>query len=917
MKRTKLAVLSGTALVAAYAGQAQTLYWGGGAADITGPQALPTELGDLTGTWNTTLQNWAVDAAGTTYQTWSNSGTNRTARIGHGLTTDAANATITLGADVSLNVLDIRDPKATANKNVTFAAPSPMSIALNGATPTIDLRGGVNWQAVFPANASWSGTAGLRFLTTGSNHGWLSLYSDASALTGTLQGLGGQYSRVSLLAGSKLGIAQARFTAGRFVLQSANGAANPAFPDNLTFVSLSNLPILDLQAYGGATPSTETIGQVVLDGGFATLDASSRSGSAPNGRFIFGHATAGIDRGRHGKGMFALVTQSDDSLRTDIEVANGLDAGIIPWAMTSYGRLVELDDGKVLRVRLNTDAPADVTTWAAGSDYRLAAAPAGTLAGIVLNSLTAYFDGISPTLAIEDGATLTLTRGLLGLQRTGTVVTWTISGGTVTTPADTLYVNQGTGGSKVTFDTQLDGAFDLVLAGYGAAVEMKGSAANTYSGTTYSSGTLTLRKPTASAPAIPGDLVVLCGTVEFSGSITQNQIARYADVTIEALGKLAGGGNAGTQDFGGVVTINGGTWLGNYSISHHAFDAPGFGLCFNGGRFGVSADNSTGNYYLLTDVSYAAASGTQAVFQNNGSGTQVLHLTESGKGSGVRTFAVTNSAVLAADVPEMVMDMALYEANTSESGGLTKAASGTLALQRYTQNLTGPITVDGGALLANAAAAKASVQSVTFDGTAVVVVGDTTGMIPGQRVNATGLSSNYGLIVSVDSATQITLDRTGTAGTRAATFLGGSAVGAGAVTVNDGGTFGGTGVAGAVTVKDGGALDPAASAGTVGTLVACAGVTFEDGATWHVDIADENAADMLLSHGDLVLAGTVAPAAVGNYAIPSTGEWLIATATGTISSSLAAPAGYTVKVDTGTGRVWLSKGVTGTAVLIR
>ncbi len=281
----------------------------------------------------------------------------------------------------------------------------------------------------------------------------------------------------------------------------------------------------------------------------------------------------------------------------------------------------------------------------------------------------------------------------------------------------------------------------------------------------------------------------------------------------------------------------------------------------------------------------------------------------------MRTFAVTNSPALAPDVPEMVIDMVLYEASAGENGGLTKAASGTLAAQRFTCNLTGLITVDGGTLLANAAAAKASVQNATFDGSAVVTVDDTTGMIPGQRVNVGGLDSNFGLIVSVDSPTQITLDRIGSAGTRTATFLGGSAVGAGAVTVNAGGRLGGLGVSGALTVDDGGTLDPGTKPGAANTLAACDGVTFAAGATWHVDLAGDSSADLLVCHGDLALDGTVAPAAVGDYAIPAVGEWLIATYTGTASGDLAGPSGYSVKIND--SQVWLRRGSVGTMLLLR
>lgn len=358
------------------------------------------------------------------------------------------------------------------------------------------------------------------------------------------------------------------------------------------------------------------------------------------------------------------------------------------------------------------------------------------------------------------------------MQRNGGGVTLTITGGAITTPADTLYVNLGTVSAGISINSQLAGTFDVVFGGSGGLAYIGGAASNTYVGTTYVACQLGLQKPTTNAPAIPGDLVVLSGSVNFCGNYTQNQIARNANVTIGDLGMMTGSGNGGTQDFGGNVTINGGTWLGNFGYSHHAFDASGIGLRFNGGRFGNTTPAGYGNYYLLTDVSYASTSTRQAVFENT-SASQFLNLTEAGKGAAVRTFAITNSATLDDATPEMVVYAALNEANASEKGGLTKIGTGMLSVRGMTYSLTGDITVNGGTLVSAGSWTAATQSGTTVSGSAIVTGLSTTGgLVVGQRVTGTGIPATT-TIFSIDSATQFTLSQVATAsGTPTLTFAG-------------------------------------------------------------------------------------------------------------------------------------------------
>lgn len=382
---------------------AASLYWGGGSNNITGSQVLPASLGGLSGTWDTTLQNWAVDTSGTSYQAWDNTGTSNTAYFGYGLTTDAANATIAIGANLTANRLDIRDNAGAANKNITFTSAAPVTLTLNGTSPTLNLyNNGVNWLASFPANVAWAGTAGL---TVEGKNGWLYIYGDASQLTGPItQNTSGAGALILFGGGAKLGSTDIRLSTGTFYLQSANGANNTAYADNATVSFTGNEAVFTPQAYAGATASTETIGKILLQCGFGTVDLSARSGgSGTNGRFILGDATAGIDRGTYGKGLITLKSQIDNSLQTELVVSNGVATGVLPWAMSCYGQLAQLDSNKVLKVFANTDAPTDVTTWVADTDYRLTNAPTGTRNTLTLNSLTAFLPGVTTTLTIGDG----------------------------------------------------------------------------------------------------------------------------------------------------------------------------------------------------------------------------------------------------------------------------------------------------------------------------------------------------------------------------------------------------------------------------------------------------------------------------------------------------------------------------------
>lgn len=130
-------------LVVALAGQwglGATYYWNGGSSDIPNGTALQTALTNLSGTWNTTTKNWAVDDAGATYTNWNNAVAGNHAYFGMHMTNWANNnsATSTLSGGITLERLSV-DFDATNGFVASFylTAATPVSLTLNGSNPRI------------------------------------------------------------------------------------------------------------------------------------------------------------------------------------------------------------------------------------------------------------------------------------------------------------------------------------------------------------------------------------------------------------------------------------------------------------------------------------------------------------------------------------------------------------------------------------------------------------------------------------------------------------------------------------------------------------------------------------------------------------------------------------------------------------
>jgi hypothetical protein len=238
----------------------QILYWGGGTADIADGIPLPTVLANLSGTWNTTTKNWAVDAAGSRYTNWPASGPAPSAIFGTGLATAGTPnvGTITLGTDLAANSLKFL-ANVVGRFDLTNAA--PVTLTFSGESPAIRVSGSSTAQ-VLP-NVRLAGSAGL--LVEGSQS--FVVRSDSPALAGTLtkpsgngtfeiQGYnGGRMTGIGRfdLLGSGVGIGMLAYASGT--------GANAIFSDDAVVRLGAVTASFDYRGQAdNSDPSVETIG---------------------------------------------------------------------------------------------------------------------------------------------------------------------------------------------------------------------------------------------------------------------------------------------------------------------------------------------------------------------------------------------------------------------------------------------------------------------------------------------------------------------------------------------------------------------------------------------------------------------------------------------------------------------------------
>ena len=535
---------------------ADTLYWGGGLADLPDGTPLPISNTGLSGVWNSSAQNWAADYDGASYGSYI---PGSFAVLGfYTSAVDSAWATIIVPENLTLSgLMGSMQSGNSFRQGFILSNSAPTTITPTGGDfPVyINTRASDGTDAIqFRSNLVLSGSATL----TKSGSGQLQLYGRNDAYSGAITIRGG---RLTLIGGSD-GVgalplvqdytvagfanpnsdtyASAGFSTPTFTVTAISNGLNHQLHDQAVItLSRGRFEYVGRRNNNPASVSAETMRKIVLAPyGVLDIDGAGASGTSA-GTLTLGDATAGLDRGPSGYGTLLVNVALGGSPTTDVIVANGFSTGaLLPWIETSRAEFMQLNPTtKALETILSTAAPTDLSTWAAGSNYRLgnggAFTPSGTLGNLSISSLGIYANN-SFTLGIESGNTLTIASGGLGFQAAAGSQTATISGGSLASGIGQLYINAGdsTHSHQFIISSSIVGSgMDLIKSGIGE-VRFSGSAANTYSGTTYvNHGHLVLNK--TSGVSIPGDLVVEAGGSvnlgAFAGQVEQveQQVDRH------------------------------------------------------------------------------------------------------------------------------------------------------------------------------------------------------------------------------------------------------------------------------------------------------------------------------------------------------------------------------------------------------
>ena len=897
---------------------ASTLYWGGGSAAIANGTPVSTNAASLSGTWNTSIQNWASDSSGTTYTMWGNSGAD-TAFISSPYTASATvTASITQAVDLALSRLTFDQGKLYkySASQVILTATNARTITLGGSIPLVEVLASssdANNYARLASNVGLAGTGGF----TKAGNGLLVLEGNNSALQGKVTITGGSPagSWVNLKlnsSGNLRNVPQFDVLGGTLTVVAGSGA-NDQLSDTAV-VHVNGMNTFEYQGVRGSSASSETAGKLLIENvGMIKLNTyGGGSGTSPQGKLFLSDVLTGVDRGSNGKGTLKIFTDANDNMLSDVVVSNGFPVGVIlPWASTLCARPVRLNAStRALEPVATTPAPADLTSWQAGSSYRIEGAyvPSGNLPSVAIASL-GLFTTNALTLTIGSGNTLTLTSGLLALDAVSPFANKTITGGQLTSGTNDLYILTGTSAGAITLyiNSPLSGNMSVIKAG-GVPVYFSGSAANTYTGCTYVlNGLLQLERTAAQGGAIPGDLEVGPGGRVILSTSATNAITSNAIVTVRSGASLTHQGGA-NQTYSRLFCLDGGTSTVANSVSV-TLNGSGTGLLFsNGGVFKLTDSGNLSTLRLLTDTAVAASSNQAiitTVYTNGGATSfEYADLTTPGAvGAPVnRLFAVDDSPVLSADVPEMILDFPLRD-STNQAATLVKTGAGCLQLQRLTGVWGGGIVVSNGTLMLTGPAAEQTVKTASWSGSypSTVTVNTTNGLAVGQPVAGLYVrTDNPTVIKSINSASQITLsaslNTSMTSGSISLTNKACSAAGTGNVMVTGSGILAGDSVvAGNVTLVAGGTLAPGTAGNPNAAMTIMGNLDMSGGGALRMSIASSGG-NLLQVRGNVTLGGTFTVQPQNAYRLANDASLAVLQVTGSVIGQFASVTpGYQIR----------------------
>jgi hypothetical protein len=480
------------------------------------------------------------------------------------------------------------------------------------------------------------------------------------------------------------------------------------------------------------------------------------------------------------------------------------------------------------------EIPTTVTIGAApGTVVRQFETTAGTLQIDTTTASSVSITGTN-TLNLDRGSGVVAV-GDLNLNG-GRFVAFNSGGPTTTTVAvGATLSGKGNYGNSNRLDTFVNNG--TVTASGSGTLQLDAATINGTGGWAYASGnTLVLNGNLTDNPG-PTPLALLASG---AGKLTLAQPSTYTGGTTFTAGTLEAGasGALGTAavlvgDTTGSAAVTLQISTGGVTLSNPiTVRAGSTGTATISGTNASGTATYSGNITLLKGVTLDAASGGTVDF------TGVLD-------DGASSFAVTKGAGTGTVV--------LGNANTYHGGTIFTA--GTIALGNNAALGTGTFTINGGTVLASGGARSLS-NALTLGGN--FTVGGTNNLTLSGAASLTGTrtitvtntgSTTLSGVISSTGAFGITKAGTGTltlsgvdtyTGTttiNAGTLLVDTPGSIGAVTVNTGGTLGGTGTVGTVTVPSGGTVSPGDSPGTLNT----ADVSLATGAILHEELGGASA----------------------------------------------------------------------------
>jgi autotransporter-associated beta strand protein len=601
-----------------------------------------------------------------------------------------------------------------------------------------------------------------------------------------------------------------------------------------------------------------------------------------------------------------------------VTIGNNASAQLLLTGSSNFGGAImgagQLLTGSGTQILTGTNTYAGGTTIQSGSTLQLGS---GGTTGSIVGDITD-----NGTLALNRSNALTLGGAISGsgaMQQNGsgtTILTGTntYTGGTTIT-AGTLQLGNGGASGSVVGNIVDNGVLAInrsdnfilanTISGTGSLLQngsgiTRLTGTNTYTGgTTISAGTLQLGA--GGAGATTGSIV---------GNVVDNGILALAHSDAMTFGGVISGTGqvmqigSGTTTLTGANTYSGGTFLNNGILAVSAntnLGAASGGLTFNGGTLRALADFNSNR--LVTLNAAGGTIGTNGFNVNLGgvisgvggltkNGNGVLGLTADNTYTGGTTISAgalrLGSGGTSGSILGDVVDNAAFTINRSDTytfAGLISGAGVFNQIGTGTTVFTNDNTYTGGTTI------SAGTLQLGNGGTTGSFVGDVAnnGTLAFNRSNALtfgGVISGTGAVAQNGSgSTNLTATNTYTGATsvNAGTlFVNGSIASSSALTVNAGGTVGGSGALPKTTIN-GGTLSPGNS---IGTISISGSLTFVGAGNYIVEVSPSASDKTNVSGapGTAALAGALSAVGTGGTYTVGT-RYTVLNATGGVSGT--------------------------------